>query len=821
MNRNRLYKFLSRFMTLYPGEEKTALLFFFYFFLITAPHTIIKSLRNAVFLDSLDKDALPYAYLLTALLTGIVVALHTSLQQRFSKLKLIQFSLLFFILTAFLFWALLPSRYLWLPMIYWIWANLMVVVLMAHFWLTVNEVYNPREIKRLVGFLGSGGILGGIAGGLLTSIMAGSALSGYLLVFAAFLLGGGMVLVAEIFRRRIQSNNGTEETGSPPEDKEKPPSQPGWENAFSSLKKHPYLAMLAFMVTLSLIVSTLIDYQYNGIIQQSIQGRDNLTEFFGIFNAGLMLFAFILQFIFTGPFFRRLGVKGMLVIYPLALLIFSLGLAAFPFLMAGVLLKGSDKSLSYSINQSAREILYIPIPSDLKYQAKITIDIFVNRFAKAAGSLLLLAFIALNFNIRLISAVSVLFILGWIIVNLRVSREYISTVKQTIKRKWYRAEKSVSDTLDMDYTKLIFDLLESQKRSPSLYAMFIYDLIRQGKLTPEVKKMIAQTTDEARVSSLGNLFNSEGSSFSTESSLSAEELTSDVDEIMSMDDYQQVIDLHADQVMQKSREANLEKMELAKIIGFMPPESSLADKLPSLIKDESPEVARFAMESAARLKKVDTLPSIINILTNPLKRDDAVSTLAKFQDKAVPSLTTLLMDPNKNIEIKKAAVSVLANIGSPEAAEILIDVLYLSKAKLTGPVIDALDKIRSERGDIFISPDKIQPKLLDLIKYQYKLLLQEADLKEEDKPPRQELKRAMSDCLSNLFKLMGLLYSHNDIMKAYQNIQTGTRKSVAYALELLDNTLQKELRDLIIPLIEKYPQDQRRRKYRQIIQDLE
>ncbi len=811
MKSSRLYKFLSRVMTLYPGEEKTALLFFLYFFLITSPHTIIKSLRNASFLDSLGKDSLPYAYLLTALLTGLVVALHTTLQQRFSKYRLIQFSLLFFILSALLFWILFPSHHLWLPMVYWVWANLMVVVLMAHFWLTVNEVYNPREIKRLVGFFGSGGILGGIAGGLLTKSFAGAALSNHLLLLSAVMLGAGILVVSKIFKQKATVQDSQNEIKQ----------KPGWKTAFSSIKINNYLTLLAVMVTLSIIISTLIDYQFNGIIEQSIQGRDNLTGFFGIFNAGLMLVAFFLQLILTGPSFNRLGVKGMLVIYPLALLVFSLGLAAFPVLLAAVLLKGSDKSLSYSLNQSAREILYLPLPSNLKYQAKVSIDIFLNRIAKAAGAILLMVFIHFQLNIRLISAISAFFIIGWIIVNLQVSRNYIQTVNQSIKRKWHRAEKSVSDTLDMDYTKLIFDLLESQKRSPSLYAMCVYDLAQQGKLTPDVKKMLSQNSDEAKVSSLGNLFSSEGSSFSTETFLDTDELTTDIEEIMSLENYQKVIDLHANQVLEKSREANLEKMELAKIIGLMPPESVLSSKLPSLIRDESPEVARFAMESAAKLRKKENLLPMIESLRNPLKREDAVSALVKFEDKAVDILHPLLKDSRHNIDVKKAAVSVLAQIRSHRSAEILLDLLPPAESGFTSSVIDALDKIRSEQSDIYISPVKIQPALLNIIKKQYKLLLQEEELEDDDQQEKHGLQKIMSENLSNIFKLTGLLYAHNDIMKAYQNILTGTKKSVAYALEMLDNTLQKELRDLIIPLVEEYPPDQRKKKYRQVINALD
>jgi AAA family ATP:ADP antiporter len=227
------------------------------------------------------------------------------------------------------------------------------------------------------------------------------------------------------------------------------------------------------------------------------------------------------------------------------------------------------------------------------------------------------------------------------------------------------------------------------------------------------------------------------------------------------------------------------------------------------------------MESAARLRKEETLPMIVDALENPLKRDDAVAALAKFEDKAVTLLKPMLGEEKTSLEVKRAVVAVLSQLSSHLSTETLLESLPDSEAGLTSAIIDALDKIRSEQPDVWFSPLQIEPKLLNLIKQQYKLLLQEEELDESEQKERQVLKKSMADKRSNIFKLMGLLYSHDDIMKAYQNIQTGTKKSVAYALELLDNTLQKELRDLIIPLVEEYPPDLRKKKYRQIINALE
>ena len=52
--------------------------------------------------------------------------------------------------------------------------------------------------------------------------------------------------------------------------------------------------------------------------------------------------------------------------------------------------KTANKSLTYSIFRSAKEILYIPLSYVEKYKGKAIIDMFIYRFAKAAIALIII-----------------------------------------------------------------------------------------------------------------------------------------------------------------------------------------------------------------------------------------------------------------------------------------------------------------------------------------------------------------------------------------------------------------------------------------------
>ncbi len=66
--------------------------------------------------------------------------------------------------------------------------------------------------------------------------------------------------------------------------------------------------------------------------------------------------------------------------------------------------------------------------------------------------------------------------------------------------------------------------------------------------------------------------------------------------------------------------------------------------------------------------------------------------------------------------------------------------------------------------------------------------------------------------IKRIFDLLALIYPQEDIIKAYQNILQGTRKCVDYSLELLDNILDRGLKELLFPLIEDLPLEEKARR---------
>jgi len=75
----------------------------------------------------------------------------------------------------------------------------------------------------------------------------------------------------------------------------------------------------------------------------------------------------------------------------------------------------------------------------------------------------------------------------------------------------------------------------------------------------------------------------------------------------------------------------------------------------------------------------------------------------------------------------------------------------------------------------------------------------------------------MALALKRIFELLSLVYPIEDIVRAYQNLLTGTERSADYSLELLDNILNKEIRDSLAPLVEAWPPEERIRRCRKLL----
>ena len=109
---------------------------------------------------------------------------------------------------------------------------------------------------------------------------------------------------------------------------------------------------------------------------------------------------FVIQVWLTSKIQRYLGIGFALLILPISLGITGTIMLLNGALWAPALARVIDTSLRYTVDKTTREILFLPLPNDLKQQAKPFIDVTVDRFSKGIGALLVLVLIKQTWGFR-------------------------------------------------------------------------------------------------------------------------------------------------------------------------------------------------------------------------------------------------------------------------------------------------------------------------------------------------------------------------------------------------------------------------------------
>jgi len=186
-----------------------------------------------------------------------------------------------------------------------------------------------------------------------------------------------------------------------------------------------YLRWIAGIVMFYEIASITLDYQFTSSVIHSVS-----PENFKIYFASVYVFsnfsALLVQIFATSWVIKRWGVSTSLCALPVSIMAASLGYLLFPILIFGSLLNTFEYALSYSINQTAKELLYVPISRKEKYEAKAFIDIFWLRLGKGIA-VLLVYFVSLGFSgelVRWLSLLLVILMIFWIRLSILVGKSH-------------------------------------------------------------------------------------------------------------------------------------------------------------------------------------------------------------------------------------------------------------------------------------------------------------------------------------------------------------------------------------------------------------
>ena len=414
---SRVLSQLRRILDIRRSELPLALLMFSFFFLVISTFWILKPIKKAMFVAqyahepfrllgwSLDAPQAEQIAKVGNMLVAIVaVYFFSSFSQSLRRERLCYVVLGFCLACNVALAVAVPHGGAAVAWLLYLYGDLFNTVMVATFFAFLADSFSPDSARRTFGFI----VLGGVAGGAVGSTIVASSVDrlgaqGWLLVSAASAVV--TILIAWAAGREVRRNAIDEPAerwrAAQARAAEPQPERPAAAGAGNPalvgarlISRSRYLAAIVIMAGAYELISAIIDFQFTSAVVNGVP-EERVSSLFADVYMVTNLAALAIQVLLTSLIMTNLSVRTALLITPVAIMAVSTGFLVVPTVLLGCALSVFDHSLSYTIHQSAREALFTTTSREEKYSAKAFIDMFVQRFAKAAAILVNIAMTAM------------------------------------------------------------------------------------------------------------------------------------------------------------------------------------------------------------------------------------------------------------------------------------------------------------------------------------------------------------------------------------------------------------------------------------------
>ena len=634
--------------------------------------------------------------------------------------------------------------------------------------------------------------------------------------------------------------------------------------AFRLLRESKHLQIIAVVISFAAVGASLIEQQLNMAVAEQVKAAggeaaaDAITQRLGTVQFWTSTIGFVIQVWLVSRIQRFLGVGFALMLLPV-----GLGMTASLMLVTGAFWGASvarvfDQSVRYTVDKTTREILFMPLPTALKYKAKPFVDVTMDRFAKAFGALLLLVLIkpwGLNLSWPQISWASLSIMAVWIIMALRAKKGYLAGFRRSIERREVAAEEVRLNVADLSTVETLIEELANPDEQRVLYAIDILESLDKRNLVtplllyhesprvraralsalgatrpeiaerwlPAVQRMIGDQSSDVRVAAFKALVH-----------LRQEQAPDLIRPYLSDKDTR--IATTAAAVLAKSKnEATSTAAEaaLAKVVvdtrdAAVPSRRDAAAALGEiadprfhhlvvpLLYDSNLDVAEEALRTVERLGSSDFVfvPTLVTLLRNRRLKSGAREVLVGYGEEVLDVLAHFLRTPEENIWVRRHLPATIALIPCQKSMDVLVGALDDPDGFLRYKALAAAGKLHRDRPELTFSPDVVEKLVLKESTRHFELLSLYYNLFEKgglgkDTLLARGLEEKRERAVSRIFALLSLLHPWKDIAAVRWALENGSGRQRASASEYPDNILAAPLRKRVMPIFEDMPLEER------------
>ncbi|HZA97521.1 MAG TPA: MFS transporter [Gemmatimonadales bacterium] len=449
---------LRLFADVHAGEGPIALLLALNVFLLLAAYYCMRPVREALIL-SITGGAELRSYLAAGqavLLLGLVPA-YGALADRLPRRRLLNIVTAFFVACLVAFY-LLTRAGAPIAVVFFLWVGIFNLMIVAQFWSFANDLYTKEQGERLFAIVAVGASLGAVLGARLAGWLIPLFGLPQLLLVAAGLLTLGVLIsnVVDAHERgrhelhlplhlttaEIPAATGDYQIQTVQESKKLTVSLPGIgptsrRGTFRLVFNNRYLLLIALLILILNWVNTTGEYILSSTVSDAAKaavatgraGGLSESEFIGRFYSDFLFYvsiaALLLQLFVVSRLIKYVGVQAGVLVLPVLAFTGYAVLAFVPVLALIRVVKIAENATDYSIQNTIRNVLFLPTSRDEKYKAKQAIDSFFQRAGDVLSAAVVFTGVTLlNWSVSGFARVNLVLAGIWILLAVAVGREY-------------------------------------------------------------------------------------------------------------------------------------------------------------------------------------------------------------------------------------------------------------------------------------------------------------------------------------------------------------------------------------------------------------
>lgn len=467
-------------------EEEAGKTFLSLLLLFSTASTVImiRSTGDALFLSNADLKQLPVLYIIVAVITAAASYFYALIADRIPCNRI---TVAFFALYALSFAVLYASIIVEVPhifTIFYVYSNVVVLLLMLQTWTFISELFDTRQAKRLFGFIGFGGTAAGI--------ICGFGIRGFTRYFQSrdlIAVCSGMLVFGIIITMVLKSVAGYTFTC-------KKQSRKTDTVSFGAIFKSRYLVTIALIISFTAIGSSMADYIFKVAAKNQYSG-DELTSFFGFFYALTNIITFCYVLFFSSRMMTWLGVRNASLALPLDFIIGSIFYWVAPGIPAAGIMKFGDIGLRYTIHNEVRQVLLLPLKREIRGGIKAYMNGIVKTFAGALAGfiLLIVSWCAAGDSLRIFAGILGGVSLIWLILSLPLNKGYARALYDSLDMRKINLKDFSSELNEGSIMRAIERELASEDEHNVIYSLELLRDLESENLAAHYRRLIKTGSD--------------------------------------------------------------------------------------------------------------------------------------------------------------------------------------------------------------------------------------------------------------------------------------------------------------------------------------